>query len=187
MKNVLKALVGASALVLSMSSSAAVLTFDDLTSASFGVVPTAYAGYTFNNWTYINNPPYWYPSASGTTILYNTDSSSAEILFGGLVDVDSVFLADYSTSNNVTLQGFAGATLKYTAPLSPVAGSMTQYFINFVGIDRFVFGIPNGQYAFIDSIEVNSSTPVPEPVSLLLLAAGGVAMGLSRRRAIRAS
>jgi hypothetical protein len=187
MKNVFKVALSTSILAFSMSASAAVLTFDDLTAAiGYGPVGPSYAGYTFKNWAFINSPPYPYPTASGTTIVFNTAGSSAEILFGKSVDVDSLFIADFSTNNDVKMMGYANGELKYSAAYAPIAGAMTKYFTNFDGIDRLVFNFPFASSAFFDSIEVNPSNPVPEPVSALLIAVGGLALTLSRRRAFHA-
>lgn len=165
---------------------AGVLHFDDLAGGDFaGPVPTNYAGFTFNGWSFINAVDAPYPYASAPIIVYNAEdpyTNTPEILFGSRYNVKSVYLSDFN-AGSVTLRGFAGATETYTSVLS-IGQSMTKFDLNFMGIDRFVMETPQGMtFAFLDDLEIQ---PAPEPGSLALMCLGLLCAALHshRRRSI---
>lgn len=165
---------------------ATVLNFDDLNTGGAGAVASSYAGFTFNNWWHIDSPPYGYPTQSFPTVIYNSESSytnTPEILFGSSMDVLSVYLADFN-SGSVTLRGFSGATELYTLNFA-LTGSMQQYNLNFMGIDRFVMQTTAGTtYVFMDDLELDSA--VPEPAALSLVGLGLLGVALARRQKAKA-
>jgi hypothetical protein len=167
--------------------SATVLTFDDLNLGNGDphVVPTSYGGLTFNGWNSLDNPPLFYPVASAPTIVYNSQldyTNTPEILSAAPMDVLSAYFADYS-SGFVTLHGYLGATELYTVTIFPSLVSMTQYPLNFLGIDRFVMEVGIGEYAFMDNFEFQPAA-VPEPATMLLFGIGVV--GAIRMRRLQA-
>jgi len=176
-------MAGVAALAGITPAAATVLTFDDLNTGGAGTVASSYGDFTLNGWWHIDNPPYSYPYVSAPTVIYNSESAytnTPEILSNLPIDLLSVYLADYDTGGSVTLLGYSGSSLLYSSTVA-LGPSMSQYNLNFMGIDKFVMETPAASYAFLDNFEYQASS-VPEPASLALVGLGLAGMSFLRRR-----
>lgn len=166
---------------------AGVLNFDDLPDWA-GPVPTNYAGFTFNNWDYIDNLSNDWPFQSPPNVIYNRGEpyvNAPDILFGGLHNVRSVYAAPFNLPGTVTLRGYSGATELYTVSQALDVGVMVKLTLDFMGIDRLVMEAPSQQgFIFLDDLEVEA---VPEPGSLALFSIGLLAVHAWQTRRRRAA
>lgn len=170
------ALVGA-LLAIGASSQALTLDFEDLygggATTSGSIAPTFYKadGVTFNNWGWAHldaSSPSFY--LNGTTCAYSKSVSS--IVFANPVDLQS---ATFRIGNG--------------SPVATVTPSPKADAITITGISGTAATLNLSSYGPISEIDVSSSvllldsltfTPVPEPMTLLALAGGIVA--LARRK-----
>ncbi|MEN6505937.1 MAG: PEP-CTERM sorting domain-containing protein [Planctomycetaceae bacterium] len=113
---------------------------------------------------YVTYSPYWGYAPDSVTVSFSSDGltySGEQTLAGGWAANDQWWGGD--NSGTVTLTG------------SPTA--------NYVRVDIAIQSEPNGNSSlFLNEIQLDG-TPIPEPVTMSLLALGGLAALIRRRRA----
>ena len=158
-------------LAFSSGAKAAVITFDDVDTASLGYkILNDYAGATWINFGVVNSSTYntHYDDAtiSGTQVAYNVNAlGSAEILFNNPVNIDKAYFASaYFEPNNIDISWvYSNGTTGSTAiALDKDFGQWANLGLKEVTslkfeADNYYFGMDNFTYS-----------PVPEPTSIAL-------------------
>ena len=179
------------------SAGATVLGFDDIApTSSFEPIPNGYGGFSWDNFYYMNQN---YPLSKGfpDTGYKNGTVSGDYSAFNGYGEFASLninsgvfdFVGAYLTSawqdgNSVTVEGYLGGPMGILVDAMTVTVNTdipTWVDFNFVGIDSLVFSSTEKQFV-LDDFTYNSSTPVPEPATMLLLGAGLLGMGVVGRK-----
>lgn len=176
------------------TSSATVLTFDDLPSPgpdAFGLwVPNGYGGLQWVNWYGMNIPVWvndWHgggayakAAVSGDWIAFDRTGKPAQIsVLSGAFNLHSLYMtAVWNDDLEVTVRGFAGQKLVYDNLYTLHTSGPELFHLDFEGVTRVNFlpagGTPNPAFALqgaglmfaIDNLHI---TLVPEGGSSLLL------------------
>ena len=204
-------LLFAALMVGSAPAGAAVITFDDLTTRDnfFDLgINNSYQGYVWSTtlvggetdvtgWASATvadpaSPPAPTP-VSGTTYAWNWNGpQSLFIQFGAPTDVTSANFAHLSpefgsgNSNTIQLFGYdATNTLVATGSVLQLSDVFQLYTANFSGVSTLEIRANTDSWFAVDDITLNANaSEVPEPGSVFLMAAGGLALaGLRRFRA----
>jgi hypothetical protein len=196
-----------SAIALPSIAQAATLTFDDLSSpgpymGSYKDMPSNYAGFTWNDFSYDSTPPEYTGYINGvvspTTILFNTAARPAAISRPQTFDFTRAYLtAAWSNGLNILVQGFAGTTQTYSRTVTVNTDRPTLINFDFLGVDRVLFtssgGVDagysdgSGTHFVLDNLtfaapEVTQAAAVPEPTTMLGLGLAGAGLAAVRRR-----
>lgn len=186
----------ACALILAANSFAStILNFDDLPATS--VMPGSYGGLGWDGWT-IQGPVYQtiygngpFPSAPNAPVTVTSGVSHIYAPTGSLLNAEGTYVSSYVFSgqflNNVSAQtltitgSLQGQTVG-TPIVIPLSSSFSYTTLNLNGIDTLTLvGTGIGPGFLIDNFAFTTS-PIPEPTSLILLATGAAFMLARRRR-----
>src|SRR6185312_9758033 len=122
---------------------------------------------------------------STANLAWNTNDGSSVTLTGpGSFDLFSLDLGGYTEApgnqhTNITLTGYLTAGGTETVTFYNLLSQTTEN-VNWTGLDHVVF--TGSYYGAMDNIVTSGGNATPEPGSMLLLAAGGAALALVRRR-----
>jgi hypothetical protein len=133
---------------------AATLTFDDLSSpgpymGSYKDMPSNYAGFTWNDFSYDSTPPEYTGYINGvvspTTILFNTAARPAAFSRPQTFDFTRAYLtAAWSNGLNILVEGFFGTTQTYSRTVTVNTDRPTLFNFDFLGVDRVLFTSSEG-------------------------------------------
>ena len=180
------------------SAGATVLTFDDIAAptSSFEPILNGYGGFSWDNFYYMNrNYPlskgfpdtgYKNGTVSGDYSAFNGYGEFASLnINSGVFDfVGASLTSAWLGGNSVIVEGYLGGPMGTRVDAMTVTvntDTATWFAFNFVGIDSLVFSSTEKQFV-LDDFTYNSSTPVPEPATMLLLGAGLLGMGVVGRK-----
>jgi hypothetical protein len=173
-----------------------VITFDDLTQTSTGLlstnIPNGYEGLTWSNMFVVNalrgaaingTNGYYYGMVSPSNVAFNAGGSPAEIDSATNFNFLSAYFTGAWKSNlDVEVQGYSGTNLVYDETKVASATNATLFTFDYLDIDRLYFNSYGGEEAFgpndgnnfvMDNITFQF---IPEPSSLLLTTAGVLAL-----------
>jgi len=183
------------------------ITFDDLSQTSTGLVstniPNGYEGLTtWSNMFVVNavrdtaangTNGYYYGMMSASNVAYNGFGLPAEIDSPGsnFDFLSAYFTGAWNSNLNIEVQGFGTGGLLYDTTVVVSATSPTLFTFNYLDIDRLYFDSYGGEVAFGPSPEYNFVMDnmtidfIPEPSSLLLTGFGAFSLWafLKRKRA----
>lgn len=164
----------------------AVLTFDDISTGSYGFIPDGYGGFNWEDFYYINAPLECPDSGanngrvSGDYIATSSDYNSPGNgrITGNLFTFDGVYLtASWRDNLNIQVDGYFNDSLVYSSMVVVSTDAPTWCQFDYENIDELRFypyggthheGFPfDGEYFVIDDF-----TYIPEPASIAFLGLG---------------
>ncbi|MBD2576447.1 PEP-CTERM sorting domain-containing protein [Oscillatoria sp. FACHB-1406] len=181
------------------ASTAAVLTFDDVsTTANAELITSNYGGFNWNNFgvVNINHAPqsgYNKGTVSGSYTTYNAWGNPASLSSLNLFDFNGAYLtAAWNNGLSVVVEGLKNGISLYSKTVVVDTTSPTWFDFNFFGVDQLKFssygGINpglggSGTHFAMDNFTFNEKKSVPEPASTLgLLALGAMGAGSMLKR-----
>jgi hypothetical protein len=177
-------------LLLPVCANATVLTFDDISTNSYGRIPNGYGGFNWELFWYLN-PADIYPNSgfnnalvSGNYIAGVSDYAVPGIglITGSPFTFNGAYLtAGWNDGLNVKVDGYLSDILIYSTTVVIDTTGPTWYVFNYENIDKLEFssyggthheGFPfEGAYFAMDNF-----TYIPEPITALLLGLGYLTM-----------
>ena len=175
-------------LSISLIANASVITFDDLPDPGSTdlFIPDGHAGFSWENFHYINGSV-WHPGSgyeNGTIsgyVAYNGHADDATMVISSVSAFD--FQGAYLTSAwnnglNITVNGYANNALIDTQTVVVDTTGPTWFDFDFIGVDSLEFqsfgGVGAGLGGGGEHFVLENFTFVPEPMTLSLLALGGL-------------
>ncbi len=192
----LKSLVLFFGISSAIASNSATLDFENLdpSPASFDVMPSPYAGFTFSGWYY--GPDTLYTPASGVIDLFTdyADPSNPDayvITVNNAITSATPFIfegASFSGYSGVTFELYLGGNLVHTSAMLPDAPDVDPYMPTFLAsgyslaVDTVKVSGVQGFYA-MDDFTYSAVASVPEPATYAMLVVGLLAVGgIAKRR-----
>ncbi len=161
-------------LAVAGSAQAITLDFEDLN--GYGVLPSDYAGLTWDsNWQYYDWSQAPYYASSGEVRIY-THSYGGWIDFGQEVNFLGSWVATANVGQEVFWEGYRDGVKLFESAHLP-GGSQAWITVDWRDVDYVRFVSTSYNYFVIDDISYN----VPEPSGLALMASGLALAGFVRR------
>jgi PEP-CTERM motif len=164
------------------------LTFDGLVTQTEEPLPRSYGGLTWENMWVLNplqNPSPEYAASgyfagivSGDSVAFNAGGAPATVLGSTAFTFNSAhFTAAWNTDLNLNITAYSGDAAIFAVSLTLNPSGPLFFAPNWSGIDRLSFASTGGQDAgfggkgthFALDNFVFTSTPIPEPSTLVLL------------------
>jgi hypothetical protein len=190
--------VAALALAISGTTSALVLTFDDVSTIVYEAIPDGYGGLDWDNMTVVDGT--WYSPGSGYDngtvsedyVALNLGGDPASILVSAgegfpAFDFEGAYLtAAWSDGLNINVVGSLGGSEVYNQTVVVDTDGPTWFDFDYYNVDTLVFSSFIGEetglgYQF--AMDNFTYTPIPEPTTMLML--GCLGAGLAGTRKLR--
>jgi len=183
------------------SASAAVLTFDDITTNTgfTALNGTSYGGLNWSDdWFALHTPTYTVSgyqtgTVSGDYVALNGFGTDVEITNGTFDFMGTYLAAAWNDGLQVEVKGFSGGIETYMTTVTVDTAGPTWFNFNMTGVDKLSFrsfgGVQNGSlngsgsHFAMDNFTYNvaaTGVPAPGPLGLLALS-GALLLGLRRR------
>jgi hypothetical protein len=150
------------------------LTFDDVSTVSYTIMPNGYGGLEWNNF-FVQYAP------EGLGAFDTGVVSSPNVAFNGLgnpaffsspLTLDSAYFTSvYASQDQLTVRGFAGGTQLYDNTYTIYHDTLTLINFDYTGVDSVQFSTSGGTLFTMDNMTIT----VPEPGTFALTS---VALGL---------
>jgi hypothetical protein len=220
MKRLKAAVLGVVLMALPAIAQAQTINFDDLNTSPSATnpicpvpqLPNGYHGFNWNNFYVLKGSRYFDPFLNLNTYCIvpggfrNGVVSSPNVAFNGFgapasvsstnpFTFNSVYMtAGWNDGLNVLVQGFLGASLRYSQSLVLNTYTPRLFAPNWAGVDKVLFTssggtnpgyIGFGEHVVFDNMTMSPAV-IPEPATLLLLGTGlgltGIGVAIRRRR-----
>jgi hypothetical protein len=177
--------------------------FDSLATPSdqggqhWGVVPTSYGGLNWSGWEVANGDDYKsvysnsYTAPSSPNFAYNGDGALTVTITGSPFNFLGAYFSPWAQNNGiqsfssqtVKVEGYSGAILVNSDSWNLEPDEFVLHTVTgFDNIDKLVITSDgNGRWFAMDNFEY-TSTPVPEPATMLLLGSGLLGIWGFRRK-----
>lgn len=184
------------------ASQATVLTFDDVTTDDYALIPNGYgnSALNWNNFIAIDGADFAvkYPDdgygnsgyvtgiKSGTYVAYNNSSYDARIYSTTTFNLNSAYVTSAWTSDNIlTVTGYLNDVITKTSITTLSKTTPTLITFDMIGIDTAVFHSSHHQFT-MDNLTVNEAVnAVPEPATLLGFGIPMLMIGLGKLKGLR--